>query len=119
MKVDVHVPGSFGQEGAQALRLEAEDFDTLWVAETNHDPFLRSLLVAGATQRVRTGTCIAVALSRSPMTVAYTAYDLARYAQGRWGDIAASITLYTPYASDPSIWPHLAAAVRDRSGGNE
>jgi probable F420-dependent oxidoreductase len=30
----------------------------------------------------------------------------------RWADVASSITLYSPYDADPSVWPIVAAAAR-------
>ncbi|MDL9948591.1 TIGR03617 family F420-dependent LLM class oxidoreductase [Gordonia sp. ABSL11-1] len=69
---------------AQARRCESEGFQTLWTGESKHDPFLRCLLAADATDRLRVGTAVAIAFGRSPLTVATTAYDLARYTKGRF-----------------------------------
>jgi probable F420-dependent oxidoreductase len=58
-------------------------YDCLWTSETQHDPFLPLAVAAPATSRVKLGTSIAVAFARSPMTIAYTAWDLQRASRGR------------------------------------
>ena len=63
---------------------EALGFDGIWTAETKGDPFLPLLLAAEHSRRVKLGTAIAVAFPRSPAVLAYTAWDLARYSQGRF-----------------------------------
>ena len=63
---------------------EAIGFDGIWVSETAHDAFLPLVLVAEHSKRVTLGTSIAVAFPRSPAILAYIAWDLARYSQGRF-----------------------------------
>jgi probable F420-dependent oxidoreductase len=63
---------------------EALGFDGIWTAETKGDPFLPLVLAAEHSRRVNLGTAIAVAFPRSPATLAYIAWDLARYSQGRF-----------------------------------
>jgi probable F420-dependent oxidoreductase len=63
---------------------EEMGFDTLWSTETLHDPFLPISLAAEYTQDLNLGTAIAVSFARSPMTMAYTAWDLAQASQGRF-----------------------------------
>ena len=63
---------------------EAIGFDGIWTSETAHDAFLPLVLVAEHSQRVTLGTSIAVAFPRSPAILAYIAWDLARYSQGRF-----------------------------------
>ena len=58
--------------------------DGLWTAETASDPFLPLALAAEHSDRLDLGTAIAVAFARSPMTTAYTAYDLHRMSGGRF-----------------------------------
>jgi probable F420-dependent oxidoreductase len=67
-----------------AREAEAFGFDTLWSTETIHNPFLPGALVAEHTQRINFGTAVAVSFARSPATMAYTAWDLARASQGRF-----------------------------------
>jgi probable F420-dependent oxidoreductase len=66
---------------------EAEDrgFDGILVPEAGgHDPFLPILVAAQNTSRVRLRTGVAVAFPRSPLVMAQTAWDLARYSDGRF-----------------------------------
>ena len=67
-----------------ARAAEAAGFDTLWTAETQHDPFLPLALAAEHTQRLHLGTAIAVAFARSPVLLAYSAWDLADASGGRF-----------------------------------
>jgi probable F420-dependent oxidoreductase len=59
-------------------------FDGIWSAETSHDPFLGLALAATSTRRVNLGTSIALSFTRSPMTLAYTCWDLAALSEGRF-----------------------------------
>ena len=68
----------------EAARAEALGFDGLFVTERNSDPFLAMALAAHATRRVDLGTAAALAFPRSPMEVAYTAWDLQGLAGGRF-----------------------------------
>ncbi len=70
--------------GAQAAELQAAGYNGIWTAETNHDPFFPLLLAAKSTTEVDLGTAIAVAFSRSPMTLAATANDLQAFSGGRF-----------------------------------
>lgn len=63
---------------------EAGPWDGLWVSEGRHDPFLPLAFAAEHTENITLGTSIAVAFSRSPMTLAYTAWDLQRLSEGRF-----------------------------------
>ena len=67
-----------------ATASEAAGYAGLWTGETQHDPFLQLLQAAEATERVTLGTSIAIAFGRTPMTLANTAFDLARYSRGRF-----------------------------------
>lgn len=58
-------------------------FDCIWISEIKHDPFLRLMLIAEHTKRIKIGTSIALAFTRSPMTLAYTAWDLQNFSRGR------------------------------------
>jgi len=59
-------------------------FGALWSMETMHDPFLPGALVAEHTRRIQFGTGVAVSFARSPATLAYTAWDLAKIFGGRF-----------------------------------
>lgn len=67
----------------QSARAEALGFDGVFVTERNSDPFLALALAAAATRRVDLGTAAALAFPRSPMEVAYTAWDLQGLSGGR------------------------------------
>lgn len=68
----------------EAARAEALGFDGLFVTERNSDPFLAMALAASATSQVDLGTAAALAFPRSPMEVAYTAWDLQGLSGGRF-----------------------------------
>lgn len=55
----------------------------LYVPEGNHDAFVYLTLAAVNTERLRLGTSIALAFARSPMAMAYPAYDVHRLSGGR------------------------------------
>ncbi len=67
-----------------ARAAEALGFHALWTSETQRDPFFPCILIAEHTQRLHMGTAIAVSFARSPATLAYKAWDLAQYSQGRF-----------------------------------
>ena len=85
MKVDHFLlsPG-LGQVEQEARRAESIGFDGFFTADTAHDPFLPLVTAARVTGRMDLGTGIAVAFARSPMTVAYTSWDLADASGGRF-----------------------------------
>ena len=67
-----------------ARKVEAMGYDTLWSSETQHDPFLPLAVAATSTSRIKLGTNIATAFSRSPMITAHTAWDLQHASGGRF-----------------------------------
>ncbi|WP_137726257.1 TIGR03617 family F420-dependent LLM class oxidoreductase [Prescottella subtropica] len=69
---------------ATARRAEAAGYDGLHVSETVHDPFLLALAALQATERITVRTSVALAFVRSPVAVAYTAWDLAAMSGGRF-----------------------------------
>jgi probable F420-dependent oxidoreductase len=85
MKLDAALPPAPLAEVPKIARAaEAVGFSALWTTETHHDPFLPHALIAEHTTRISSGTGIAVSFSRSPTTIAYTAWDLAAQSQGRF-----------------------------------
>lgn len=70
--------------GAHAAQVEALGFGGVGVTETNGNPFLAAAQAAQATDRVRVATAIALAFPRTPMDVAYTAWDLQALSGGRF-----------------------------------
>jgi len=69
---------------AYAQRVEAMGYDTLHVPETIHDGMMVSLLALQATKQLRVTSSVILAFVRSPMLVAYTAWDLAAMSGGRF-----------------------------------
>jgi probable F420-dependent oxidoreductase len=69
---------------ANAPKVEALGYDCLWTSETQHDPFLPLAVAATVTSSIKLGTSIAVAFPRSPMVLAYTAWDLQKASSGRF-----------------------------------
>jgi probable F420-dependent oxidoreductase len=67
-----------------ARRVEAIGYGGLWTSETQHDPFLPLAVAATATSSIKLGTSIAVAFPRSPMVIAYTAWDIQKASAGRF-----------------------------------
>jgi probable F420-dependent oxidoreductase len=67
-----------------AQAAESMGFNTLWSTETMHDPFLPGALIAEHTRELNFGTAVAIAFSRSPANLAYTAWDLAQASSGRF-----------------------------------
>ncbi len=84
MQIDSVIAGDVDGVRAAAARIEADGYARAWIAELDHDPFLMCLQAAEATETLQVGTAITVAFARSPMTLAGTAYDLARYSKGRF-----------------------------------
>jgi probable F420-dependent oxidoreductase len=70
--------------GAHARRVEALGFDALHVAETTNDAFQTCLLALEHTSTLVVRPALALAFTRSPMQVAYSAWSLAGFAPGRF-----------------------------------
>jgi len=77
-------PSSLKTIPATAQAAEQMGFDTLWISETQHDPFLPGALISEHTRNLKFGTAVAIAFARSPATLAYTAWDLAQASGGRF-----------------------------------
>jgi len=85
VKIDLAAGSLDPRLAAQTARAaEAAGFDGLWLAETEHDPFLAAGAALAATQRLEIGTGVAVAFARSPVVIAHTAFDLAALGEGRF-----------------------------------
>ena len=85
MKIDISLLATeLSDMPALTRSAEAIGFDGIWTSETAHDPFLPLTLAAEHSQTLSLGTSIAVAFPRSPAILAYTAWDLACYSQGRF-----------------------------------
>lgn len=85
MKVDFYLPpGPVRFAADQATHAEALGYDGVFSTDTSHEPFFPLVAAAPATESVDLGTAITVAFARSPMTVAYAAWDLADLSGGRF-----------------------------------
>lgn len=85
MKIDLNLlAADLPQIPSLIETAEKLGFDGVWMAETSHDPFLPLTLAAEHSRHILLGTGIAVALARSPATLAYLAWDLANFSQGRF-----------------------------------
>lgn len=67
-----------------AVGAQARGYAGLWLPESAHDAFLAAALAATATTRLQIGTAISLALARSPMMTAHSAWDLAACSEGRF-----------------------------------
>ncbi len=84
MYLDVElIANSVSEVASLAKAADGMGFGALWANETRHDPFLQLVLAAANSERIRLGTAIALAFTRSPMTLAYTAWDIQNLSEGR------------------------------------
>jgi probable F420-dependent oxidoreductase len=83
MKIDDVLFTDLASVPARVREIEALGYDGAVSVETGHDPFLPLVLAAEHSSRVDLLTSVAIALARSPMTTAYTAYDLQVLSGGR------------------------------------
>ncbi len=70
--------------GGFAQRVEAMDYDGLFVPDAVHDGLLLACQALTATRRIRVATSVLIAFPRSPMNVALAAWDLQRMSGGRF-----------------------------------
>ncbi len=84
MTVGVALANNLATIPEQARRLEAMGVDSVFVGETDRNPFLPLVLVAEHTQRMTFGTSVAIAFPRVPHVTANIAWDLAQYSGGRF-----------------------------------
>ena len=83
IKVDTAVQGLSTESAELAATAEAFGFDGVFTPELDTDPFLPLSLVADRTDDIEIGTRIATSFTRSPMVLAYMAWDLQRFSDGR------------------------------------
>jgi probable F420-dependent oxidoreductase len=81
--VHVQLDGRPDRAGDRARELAATGADGLFTFEGQHDVFLPLAAAAGTTE-VELMTNVAIALPRSPMHLAHTAYDLQLLSRGRF-----------------------------------
>lgn len=81
--VDALIPGPIGAASDQARTLESAGFDGLFSYEGQGDAFFPLVRAADVTTGLLY-TNVAIALPRSPMHLAYQAWDLQRLTEGRF-----------------------------------
>jgi probable F420-dependent oxidoreductase len=113
MQLDTALAAKPEQTAADARAAEAAGYDGVWVGETRHDPFLLALRAAEATRTVDVGTSVAIAFARSPMTLASTAFDLARASEGRFVLGLGSQVKAHVERRFSMPWSHPAARMRE------
>lgn len=74
---------ALGELGEEAAEREKAGYDGLWTFEAAHDPFLPLMPIAEHSEHLQLGTGIAVAFARTPMAMAYPAYDVQMHSRGR------------------------------------
>jgi probable F420-dependent oxidoreductase len=86
LDVIASLPGTLplAEVAAWSRSVEGLGFDVMHVPETTHDPFTVAALALAATETITVRTSMVVAFPRSPMVVAYAAWDLARFSGGRF-----------------------------------
>jgi probable F420-dependent oxidoreductase len=84
VKIDALIRGGPAEAPDEAAAAQAAGYDGLHSAELQHDPFLLLARAVGGAPELEFGTSIAVAFARSPMTVAYSAWDLQALTGGRF-----------------------------------
>jgi len=84
LKIDTFLADGLASAPERARHAEAVGYDGLWSGEVAHDPLLPLAAAAVSTTTIQLGTSIALAFARSPMSVAYQAWDLAEASQGRF-----------------------------------
>jgi probable F420-dependent oxidoreductase len=113
VQIDSVIAGDIDGVRDAAARVEAEGYARAWTAELAHDPFLVCFQAADATTTLQVGTAITVAFARTPMTLANTAYDLARYSKGRFV-LGLGSQIKTHIERRFSMpWSHPAARMRE------
>ncbi|MFB6282428.1 MAG: TIGR03617 family F420-dependent LLM class oxidoreductase [Halobacteria archaeon] len=83
-KLDASLNGLNADPGERASTAEEMGFDGVWNPELSYDSFLPLTLAAEHTDDIEVGTRITTAFTQSPMVLAYTGWDLARYSEGRF-----------------------------------
>ncbi len=85
MDIDVTImEKDLRRAGELAAEAEAIGHAGVWCTEAGADPFLMAYEASRSTTTTQIGTAIAVALARTPMTVAYSAWNIADVSEGRF-----------------------------------
>ena len=69
------VVDSLQDVAAPSKKIEDLGFESLYISERKHEPFMQLAVAATATSRIKLGPEIALAFPRNPMVLAYTAWE--------------------------------------------
>jgi probable F420-dependent oxidoreductase len=83
LKIDTGVQELSTETTEIAAKAEEFGFDGVFTSDVDTDPFLPLPLVAEHTEEIQIGTRIATSFTRSPMVLAYMAWNLQQYSDGR------------------------------------
>lgn len=84
MKIDGPFYAQLGDAAAEASRLADIGYDGVYTLEGSWDPFLPLVMASEHAPQLDIATGIAVAFPRNPMHLAYQAWDLQRFSDGRF-----------------------------------
>ncbi|MEM1152727.1 MAG: TIGR03617 family F420-dependent LLM class oxidoreductase [Pseudomonadota bacterium] len=84
IRIDAPLYAAVAQAAEEAKRLAAEGFDGVYTLEGNTDPFFPLLLASEHAPELDIATGIAVAFPRNPSHLAYQAWDLQKFSQGKF-----------------------------------
>lgn len=84
MKIDGPLYAQLGTAAVEARRLAEIGYDGIYTLEGAGDPFLPLTLASEHCPDLTIATGIAVAFPRNPSHIAYQAWDLQRFSQGRF-----------------------------------
>ena len=84
MKLDAFLVDDIATAGDQAAAAEAAGYAGLFTPEARHDGFLPLAVAASRTERIELGTSVAIAFSRTPMTLANLGHDMQLLSGGRF-----------------------------------
>lgn len=81
--LDIAFHGDAAEIAGVAAEAEVRGVGGLFVAEAAHDPYIALALAGQATNRIQIGSSVAIAFARTPMSTAYSAWDVHRLSGGR------------------------------------
>ena len=82
--IDAMVPPQLAETADAAARAEALGFDGAFTPALDNDGLMPHPLIADRTEEIQHGSRIALAFTRSPMVLAYSAWQLAEFSDGRF-----------------------------------
>ena len=84
MKIDGPFYAQLGEAAAEARRLAGIGYDGVYTLEGSWDPFFPLAMVAEHAPGLEIATGVAVAFPRNPMHLAYQAWDLQKFSNGKF-----------------------------------